>query len=61
MAATEFHVTAYNPKGLNYDELHSTLPKAIQVVRTILARGGQEVHINGNLLPDHVIEAIRAA
>ena len=61
MAVTEFHITAHNPRGLNYDELHSTLPKAIQTARVILQRGGTEVTINGNLLPDHIVAAILAA
>lgn len=45
-----FHIEADNPHGLNYDEVYADRTLASNAVRTILARGGVNVRVNGHVL-----------
>ena len=54
-----FHITAHNPHGLDYDELHSTAEKAQQIVKRIAFRDGTDIRVNGTLVPLELIAALK--
>ncbi len=43
-----FAIKADNPKGLNYDLLYESAELAGNAIRTIIARGGKNITVNGH-------------
>ena len=54
----DFHITATNPHGLNYDEIHHSAEKAQQIVKRIAFRDGTDIRVNGHLVPMELIAAL---
>lgn len=54
--ATEFHIRAHNPRGLDFDYLHTDPAKTIQTLKNIIAMGGQDITVNGFPVPAHMYE-----
>jgi len=55
----DFHITATNPNGLAFDELHHTAEKAQQIVKRIAFLGGIDIAVNGTPIPMELIAALK--
>lgn len=45
-----FHITARNPKGLDFDYQIEEPKQAARILENIHLAGGEEVRVNGNLI-----------
>jgi hypothetical protein len=60
MATKDIHITAHNPKGLDYDYLTGDLAQAETWIKTIFRQGGQDITVNGFIIPPSTMETILA-
>jgi hypothetical protein len=53
-------ITADNPKGLAYEYLAGSVEKTEEIVKTIHRQGGENIAINGFIIPPSTLEVVLA-